>query len=122
MPLLETTHDPDCTSEKCLSNKVQRRLFLIGQRASKQMMGYFGGYISKRQKIGRFELKESIAAQPYFRQKLKHKKHNESKQLALVCNRMFSHLEGRGILRSGVEETLLSAEYNKADPLAAEFI
>ena len=35
---------------------------------------------------------------------------------------MFCHLEGRGILRSGVEDVMLSAEYNKADPLAAEFI
>ena len=71
MPLLEATHDPDCTSEKCLSKKVKRRLFLIGQRAVKQMMGYFGGYISKRQKTGRLELKQSIAAQPHFLDKMR---------------------------------------------------
>ena len=55
LPLLHSTHDPECSSEKCLSKKVKRRQHLIGQRAVKQMMGYFGGYISKRQKIGRFE-------------------------------------------------------------------
>ena len=48
MPLLEATHDPDCTSEKCLSKKVKRRLFFIGQCAVQQMMGYFGSYASKR--------------------------------------------------------------------------
>ena len=73
VPLLEATHDPECTSDKCLSEKNKRRLFLIGQRAVKQMTGYFGGYISKRQKIGRFELKQSIAAQSYFVEKLQRK-------------------------------------------------
>ena len=42
--------------------------------------------------------------------------------MAHVTNRMFCHLEGKGCLRSGVEDFLLSAEYNKSDPLAAEFI
>ena len=96
----------DCKSEKCLSKRVRRRQFLVGQRAVKQMMGYFGGYISKRQKIGRFELKQSIAAQPYFSQKLRNKALQAGAQLAHVSNRMFTHLEGRGILRSGVEEVM----------------
>ena len=73
LPLLDETHDPDCTSKKCLSPQLRRRQFLIGQRAVKQMTGYFGGYISKKQKIGRFELKQSIAAQPYFHKKLQGK-------------------------------------------------
>ena len=30
----------------------------------KQMTGYFGGHISKRQKIGQFEIKKSISALP----------------------------------------------------------
>ena len=97
-------------------------MFLIGQRAVKQMLGYFGGYISKKQKIGRFELKQSIAAQPYFLQKLRAKSCQESAQLAHVTNRMFCHLEGRGILHTGVGDVLLASEYNKADPLAAEFL
>ena len=85
-------------------------------------MGYLGGYISKRQKLGRFELKQSIAAQPHFLEKMRRENCRESAQIAHMTNRMFGHLEGRGILRSGVEDVLLSAEYNKADPLAAEFI
>ena len=41
LPLLQHTHDEDCKSAKCLSVKLRRRQFLIGQRAVKQMMGYF---------------------------------------------------------------------------------
>ena len=50
VPITRSTHDKDCTSTKCLSNKVRRRQFLVGQRAVKQMIGYFGGYISKNRK------------------------------------------------------------------------
>jgi len=123
VPITGDTHDKDCTSEKCLSPKTRRRQFLIGQRAVKQMLGYFGGYISKKQKIGRFELKQSVAAQPYFHQKLSQKTNlSAGNQLAHVTNRMFTNLEGKGILRSGVEESLLASEYNPGDQLSAEFI
>ena len=87
------------------------------------MVGYFGGYISKKQKVGRFELKQSIAAQPYFYKKLRGKQHeNARSQLAHVCNRMFCQLEGKGVLRTGVEECLLASEYLPHDELAAEFL
>ena len=96
---------------------------MVGKRAAKQMIGYFGGYISKKQKVGRFELKQSIAAQPYFHKKLVGKgKLSAGNQLAHVCNRMFTNLEGKGILRSGVEEYLLASEYSSFDELSAEFI
>ena len=51
MPLVEATHDPDCTSDKCLSKKNQRRMFLIGQRAVKQLTGYFGGLLANGRKL-----------------------------------------------------------------------
>ena len=84
----------------------------VGERAAKQMAGYFGGYISKKQKIGRFELKQSIAAMPFLRSKLiAEQKQSPSSQLAHVTNRIFVNLEGKGVLRSGVEEFLLASEY-----------
>ena len=43
-------------------------------------------------------------------------------QLAHVCNRMFTNLEGKGILRSGVEEYMLASQYKPFDELSAEFI
>ena len=101
---------------------MRRRQFLVGQHAVKQMVGYFGGYISKEQNIGRVELKQSIAAQPCFYKKLRGKQQLSARsQLAHVCNRMFCQLEGKGILRTGIEETLLSSEYDPHDEFAAEF-
>ena len=119
-----------CLREPKLSSENDRRYktteaqkFLVGQRAVKQMIGYFGGYISKKQKVGRFELKQSLAAQPYFHKKLMRKRSlSGGNQLAHVCNRMFTNLEGKGILRSGVEEFMLSSEYSPFDELSAEFI
>ena len=122
VPITSKTHDSACTSKKCLSPKIRRRQFLVGQRAIKQMIGYFGGYISKKQKLGRFELKQSIAAQPFLQKKLMQKgKLSAGNQLAHVCNRMFTNLEGKGILRSGVEEYMLASQYSSFDQLSAEF-
>ena len=122
IPLLKASHDPDCKSTRCLSPKQRKRMFILSQRAMKQMIGYFGGYISKKQKLGRFELKETIKANPFLQAKLKAKQHAPSAQLALVTNRMFTSLEGKGILRTAVEEFLLASEYSPFDELAAEFL
>ena len=73
--------------------------------------------------MGRFELKKSVGALTPLREKLqKRNLHSASTQLAHVCNRMFTNLEGKGILRSGVEEYLLASEYSPFDELAAEVI
>ena len=89
----------------------------------KQMTGYFGGYISKRQKFGKFEMKKSVAALPLMKDKLQQRGlRTASSQLAHVTNRMFSVLEGKGILRACTEEFMLSSQYKPHDPLAAEFI
>ena len=71
----------------------------------KQMTGYFGGYISKKQKMGRFELKKSIGALPLMEEKLKGRNlSSSSAQLAHVTNRCFTVLESKGILRTATEE------------------
>ena len=123
VPITELTHDRDCSSPQCTTPATLRRLCLVAQRAMKQMTGYFGGYISKRQKIGQFELKKSIAALDPLRDKLEARNlQSASAQLAHVCNRMFVTLEGKGILRAATEEFMLASRYNPSDPLAAEFI
>ena len=58
VPITDSTHDKDCNSSQCVRSLTNRRLCLIAQRAMKQMTGYFGGYISKRQKMPGFELKK----------------------------------------------------------------
>ena len=64
LPINNTTHDPDCTRKACLDASNHRRLTIIAQRAMKTITGYFGGYISKRQKVGNFEIRASVKALP----------------------------------------------------------
>ena len=94
----------------------------IAQRAMKQMVGYFGGYISKRQKVGQYELKKSIGSLPLLKQRLEKRCISAGTQLALVCNRMFTTLESKGILRTAPEEFMLASQYRPDDELFAEFI
>ena len=71
----------------------------------KTLSGYFGGYISKKHKIGRFELRNSVEALPLLSQKLREKNYRRGgAHLAHVANRMFTTLESKGILRTAPEE------------------
>ena len=88
----------------------------------KQMTGYFGGYVSKRQQLGQFELMKSIAALAPLKTKLQCRQLRASAQLAHVVNRMFATLEGKGVLRASIEEFTLSPRRRSRDPLAAEFV
>ena len=100
-----------------------RALCRIAQRASKQMTGYFGGYISKRQKMGQFELKKSAAALPSLKEKLQQRNlQTASSQLAHTINRMFVTLEGKGILQTCTQEFMLASQYKSHDPLSGECI
>ena len=85
--------------------------------------GYFGGYISKKQKIGQFEIKKSIATLPLLEEKLEWRSlKSASAHLAYVVNRMFTTLESKGILRAATEEFELATRDNPHDELPAEFI
>ena len=122
IPITKHTHDVDCKRSDCLAAGNARKILLIAQRAMKQMTGYFGGYISKKQKVGQFELKRSIDALPLLQDKLQNRSLKASAQLAHVCNRFFSVLESKGILRMATEEFLLASRYRPDDELNAEFV
>ena len=122
VPITTHTHDKDCPVQNCIGKTSIRKLCLIAQRAMKQMNWYFGGYMAKKQKIGGFEVKKSIAALAPLKRKLQSRELHASAQLAHVVNRMFVTLEGRGILRACTEEFMLASRNKKDDPLAAEFI
>lgn len=95
-------------SQRSVFKASPSKFCLIAQRAMKQMTRYFGGYISKRQKMGRFELKKSVGALDPFKDKVEYRNlHSASAQLAHVTNRMFVMLEGKGILRMATEEFML---------------
>ena len=77
----------------------------------------------QKQKIGKFELKKSVATLPLLQEQLEARELNTvSGQLAHIVNRMFTTLESKGILRVAAEELLLASRYKAHDPLAAEFI
>ena len=120
LPLTPATHEADCRSKNCLQFRNTKAIFRISQRAMKQMAGYFGGYISKSQKLGSYELKKSIAALPLLQEKVNSREvKSASAQLAHIVNRMFTVLESKGILRTATEEFALSALYNaKENPFA----
>ena len=122
MPINAATHDPDCNAAGCMQTDV-KHLYRLTQRLMKQISGYFGGYISKKQKVGQYELKKSIGALPLLQLKLETRDlKSPSHQLAHVVNRMFTVLESKGILRTATEEFALSAKYHAQDDLSAECI
>ena len=76
------------------------------------MSGYFSGYINKTQKVEQYDLKRSMDKHPVLQQKLEARTLNANAQFSNVCNRMFSVLENKGILRTATEVILLAAKYN----------
>jgi hypothetical protein len=102
IPLMEETHDPSC-QRNCVKGVSDRQLCALAQRAMRLMKGYFSGYISKRQPVGRFELRVAAKVLPMLKPKLLAQK-GVAGQMAQVVSRMFSTLEGRGKLRTAAEE------------------
>ena len=117
VPITAATHDKDCKAPSCVKLLSTRRLCLIAQRAMKQMTGYFGGYISKKQKIGQFEIKKSISALPLLKEKLQSRGlKSASSQLAHVVNRMFSTVESR----LGRSRPMTSVEFRVNEPFVVD--
>ena len=125
VPITKKTIDCDC---ECLKEKVAAspaedivKLCIIAQRAMKQMTGYFTGYISKKQKLGGFELKAASSSLPFLEQKLKGAA-TAAAQVAQVTNRLITTLEGKGVLRSAPESFNLCGHSKPEDQLFPEFI
>ena len=88
-----------------------------------QMSGYFGGYISKKQKMKKYELNKSISAPPLLKETFESKNVKRARaQMAHVCNRLFTALESKGIVRSAPEEFMLAPRYKPHNELSSEFI
>ena len=124
VPLTTETHDPACTMTNCIAQGklALKKLCKKVQRTQKNITGYFGGYISKAQPLGLYELKKSCATLPFLKKKLLEQRAKPVHQLAHTVNRMFTTLESKGIVRTTPQEFQLSADYNEKDNLSAEFI
>ena len=74
-------------------------------------------------KGGPIRIEKSVGSLPLLKQKLeKRGVRSASAQLAHVCNKMFTTLESKGILRTAPEEFMLASQYRPDDELFAEFI
>ena len=74
-------------------------------------------------KGGSIRIEKSSGSLPLLKQKLETRGvRAASAQLAHVCNKMFTTLESKGILRTAPEEFMLASQYRPDDELFAEFI
>ena len=118
VPLTHETHDKECKAD-CLGKDKARLLTAITYRAQRSSAGYFAGYMSKRQGVGRFELAQANKNLAWLKDKLQGK--SNAHQYHTVANRALGDLEFRGCARPITEEFNLAGNYNKNDVLQAEF-
>ena len=122
VPLTEATHFRDVCKLPCLSGRRRspKTLLVTASRAAKQLIGYFCGYTTKRQVVGKYELDQAANSMNLLSESLK--KDCGARQLARVTNRMLSDLQCRGMLRPATEEMNLAANSVSHDVMNAEFI
>ena len=93
VPLLAKTHDPDCDAD-CLQKNILSKMIACAQRAMRNITGYYSGYISKRQPIGAFEVKQAALNLRHLSKQISEK--SNPQQYHHVANRMLGDLECRG--------------------------
>ncbi len=93
MPLTKDTHFSDVCQKLCLGtgNRTQKSLLVVASRNAKQLVGYFCGYTTKRQVVGKYELNQAAASMSLLQDALK--KDSGARQLSRVTNRMLSDLQ-----------------------------
>ena len=122
VPLTEATHFADVCDLQCLTSRKRtpKALLIASSRAAKQLVGYFCGYTTKRQVVGKYELDQASNSMNLLHDSLK--KDVLRRQLSRVTNRMISDLQCRGMLRSATDEMNLAANSALHDNMNAEFI
>ena len=119
VPLLPSTHDPECKKD-CLSKKSLARMIACAQRAQRNTTGYYSGYITKRQPIGQFQLRQAARNLQHLASSINHR--SATQQFHHVANRMLGDLEFRGHVRPATEEFNLAGNYDATDVTNAEFV
>ena len=99
---------------------MMERLCAAISRATKQTTGYFAGYTSKRQPVGKYELQQSARTLNLLAAKMKGDK--PYRQFVRVTSRMMSDLYGKGTLRTMPEEFNLGTNMHRTDATKAEFL
>ena len=120
LPIIAETHDPECTAGCADDPSLLDRLCSVINRATKATTGYFGGYTSKRQPVGKYGLSESARTLPL----LAHKIQGDQayKQLYRCTSRMATDNYGKGILRTMPEEFNITWRLGKLTWVPFNFI
>ena len=69
VPITKETHDEECKAD-CLEKDKARLLTAIAYRAQRSTAGYFAGYMSKRQGVGKFQLAQASKNLSWLKEKL----------------------------------------------------
>lgn len=120
VPVLPCTHDPNCTAGCLKDVRLLHKLSMIISKAAKTTTGYFGGYTSKRQPVGKYELAQSARTLNLLAEKMKGC--TAYRQFCRVTSRMMSDLYGKGTCRTLPEEFNLTTNMLRHDTTAAEFL
>ena len=126
LPITEVTHESSACTRNCIPrdeakrHRVIRRLAQRVAQTQSQRNGYFGGYICKRQKIGKLEARKCIDKMQKLREL--HKGKSEFQQQRAVSGRMITDIEMNGTVRGAVEEFHLCTNLHARDALFAECI
>ena len=80
-------------------------------QAQKNVTGYFGGYTSKAQPVGLYEMQNNRKFLDHLKTKLLYRKSNPTNQMSHAVMRMFTALEAKGVCRPITQEFHLASEY-----------
>ena len=126
LPITEVTHESSVCRRNCIPKDACKRERVIRRLARRVAQtqalrnGYFGGYICKHQKIGKFEARKCIEEMQKLRELHKYK--SEYQQKRAVSGRMITDIEMNGTVRGAVEEFHLCTNLHQTDVLFAESI
>ena len=121
LPILECTHEKQCTKKRCLVRKNSLKKTSINiQRTQSLTTGYFGGYIGKRQPAGALETKKCV--DKLFTLRSKYQSRGKAGQLRAASGRLITDLEMNSTYRGAVEIFNLCRNLKEHDVLSAECI
>ena len=102
LPIIDKTHEQCCRRKRCIMKKKSlRNATRAAQRTQTVTMGYFGGYIGKRQPAGTLETKKCVDKLFTLREKIKGR--GQAAQLRAASGRMVTDLEMNSTYRGAVE-------------------
>ena len=121
LPILAETHEDHICKRNCVGKrssvaKMSRRMTLSQSTRN----GYFGGYMSKRQKVGHFESNKCIDKMHTLRARTAGP--SEAKRRRAVSGRMVTDIEMNGTMRGAVEVFNLASRLRHGDALFAECV